>query len=71
MMGSEEGGMEIEKVAAEMPDKIIKEYIDPAIGLADFQASRMPTCWLPWPAYKKAMVMAMPVLVKPFLLMTS
>lgn len=41
MMGSEEGGMEIEKVAAEMPDKIIKEYIDPAIGLASFQANRM------------------------------
>ena len=33
MMGSEEGGMEIEKVAAEMPDKIFKEYIDPAVGL--------------------------------------
>lgn len=41
MMGSKEGGMEIEKVAAEMPDKIIKEYIDPAIGLATFQANRM------------------------------
>ncbi len=41
MMGSEEGGMEIEKVAAEMPDKIFKEYIDPAIGLAPFQATRM------------------------------
>lgn len=41
MMGSEEGGMEIEKVAEEMPDKIIKEYIDPAIGLAPFQANRM------------------------------
>ncbi len=41
MMGSEEGGVEIEKVAAEHPDKIIKEYIDPAIGLAPFQATRM------------------------------
>ena len=41
MMGSEEGGMEIEKVAAEMPDKIFKEYIDPAVGLASFQATRM------------------------------
>ena len=41
MMGSEEGGMDIEKVAETMPDKIIKEYIDPAIGLAPFQASRM------------------------------
>ena len=41
MMGSEEGGVEIEKVAAEMPEKIFKEYIDPAIGLAPFQATRM------------------------------
>lgn len=41
MMGSEEGGMEIEKVAAEMPDKILKEYIDPAVGLLPFQANRM------------------------------
>ena len=40
MMGSEEGGVEIEKVAAETP-KIIKEYIDPVIGLAGFQAMRM------------------------------
>lgn len=41
LMGSEEGGMEIEEVAAKSPEKIIKEYIDPAIGLAPFQASRM------------------------------
>ncbi|MGN8831506.1 ADP-forming succinate--CoA ligase subunit beta [Selenomonas montiformis] len=54
MMGSEEGGMEIEKVAAEMPDKIIKEYIDPAIGLAPFQASRMAYAMhFPQPAIRK------------------
>ena len=41
MMGSEEGGVEIEKVAAESPEKIFKEYIDPAVGLAPFQATRM------------------------------
>lgn len=41
MIGSEEGGMEIEKVAAETPEKIIKEYIDPAFGLQPFQATRM------------------------------
>ena len=41
MMGSEEGGVEIEKVAAESPEKIVKEYIDPAVGLAPFQATRM------------------------------
>ena len=41
MMGSEEGGVEIEKVAAESPEKIFKEFIDPAVGLAPFQATRM------------------------------
>lgn len=41
MMASTEGGMEIEKVAAETPEKIFKEYIDPAIGLAAFQTNRM------------------------------
>ena len=41
MMCSESGGMSIEDVAAENPDAILKEYIDPAIGLADFQAVRM------------------------------
>lgn len=41
MMGSEEGGVEIEKVAAESPEKIFREYIDPAVGLMPFQASRI------------------------------
>ncbi len=33
--------MEIEKVAAETPDQIFKEYIDPAAGLAAFQARKL------------------------------
>ena len=37
MMVSTEGGVEIEKVAAETPDKIVKEWIDPALGLQPFQ----------------------------------
>ncbi|HLS67487.1 MAG TPA: ADP-forming succinate--CoA ligase subunit beta [Pseudogracilibacillus sp.] len=41
LMGSEEGGMEIEEVAAETPEKIFKEVIDPAVGLTAFQARRM------------------------------
>jgi len=41
MMVSTEGGMEIEKVAAETPEKIIKETIDPAIGLQAYQARRL------------------------------
>ncbi len=41
VMASTEGGMEIEKVAAESPDKILREDVEPAIGLADFQANRL------------------------------
>ncbi len=41
IMASTEGGMEIEKVAAETPDKIIKEFIDPALGLRPFQATKI------------------------------
>src|SRR5699024_12795460 len=41
LMGSEEGGMEIEEVAAATPEKIFKEEIDPSIGLTGFQARRM------------------------------
>ena len=41
MMGSEEGGMDIEQVAAQSPEKIFKEFIDPLIGLSPFQARRM------------------------------
>lgn len=36
-MVSTEGGMEIEKVAAEAPEKIVKEWIDPSVGLQIFQ----------------------------------
>ncbi len=41
VMASTEGGTEIEVVAAETPEKIIKEEIDPAFGLLDFQARRI------------------------------
>jgi succinyl-CoA synthetase beta subunit len=38
---SSEGGVEIEEVAAKRPDKILKETIDPVIGLAPFQCRRL------------------------------
>ncbi|RIW36394.1 ADP-forming succinate--CoA ligase subunit beta [Bacillus salacetis] len=41
LMASEEGGTEIEEVAAETPEKIFKEYIDPVVGLTGFQARRI------------------------------
>ncbi|MCL1695480.1 MULTISPECIES: ADP-forming succinate--CoA ligase subunit beta [unclassified Lysinibacillus] len=41
MMGSEEGGMDIEEVAESNPEKIFKEVVDPVVGLTGFQARRM------------------------------
>ena len=41
MMASTEGGMEIETVAAKTPEKILKEWIDPAVGLMPFQARKL------------------------------
>ncbi len=41
LMGSEEGGMDIEEVAANTPEKIFYEEIDPVVGLTGFQARRM------------------------------
>ena len=40
-MASTEGGVEIEKVAAETPEKILKEWIDPAAGLMPYQARKI------------------------------
>lgn len=41
MVGSEEGGMDIEELAETKPDVIKKIYIEPAVGLQDFQAREM------------------------------
>ncbi|MDD5227680.1 MAG: malate--CoA ligase subunit beta [Methylococcales bacterium] len=41
MVGSKEGGMEIEELAETNPDAITKIYIEPAVGLQDFQAREM------------------------------
>ena len=41
LMGSEEGGVDIEEVAATRPEKILKQTIDPAIGLPPFQARKL------------------------------
>lgn len=41
LMVSTEGGMEIEKVAAESPEKIIKETVEPELGLQQYQARKL------------------------------
>jgi succinyl-CoA synthetase beta subunit len=40
-MASAAGGMEIEEVAAKTPEKILKETIDPGLGLTPFQARKL------------------------------
>jgi succinyl-CoA synthetase beta subunit len=41
MMVSSEGGVEIEKVAEETPDKIFREHFHPAVGLQSFQVRKL------------------------------
>jgi succinyl-CoA synthetase beta subunit len=41
LMVSPDGGVEIEKVAEKTPERIFKEYIDPGIGLAGYQARKL------------------------------
>jgi len=45
VMASAAGGMDIEEVAAKTPEKILKEYIDPGVGLQPFQARKI-AFWL-------------------------
>tara|TARA_B100000959_G_scaffold39190_1_gene38263 strand:- start:954 stop:1751 length:798 start_codon:yes stop_codon:yes gene_type:complete len=40
-MVSSEGGVEIEEVAKEMPEKIIKTWIDPLVGMKSFHAQKL------------------------------
>ncbi|MCH8305973.1 MAG: ADP-forming succinate--CoA ligase subunit beta [Candidatus Marinimicrobia bacterium] len=41
LMASKEGGVEIEKVAAENPDAIMKEHIEPSVGVQPFQLRKL------------------------------
>jgi succinyl-CoA synthetase beta subunit len=41
IMASQDGGMEIETVAAKTPERIHKEYVNPATGLIPFQARKL------------------------------
>ena len=41
VMASTEGGVEIEKVAAETPEKILKEYLAPGLGMQAYQARNL------------------------------
>ena len=56
IMASTEGGVEIEKVAEQTPEKILKIWIDPALGLRPYQARRLAFgLGLEGEAFKKAL----------------
>ena len=60
LMVSKEGGVEIEKVAEETPDKIHKVFINPAVGLQPFEAQRLAfALGLSGDSVKKAVKMMM------------
>tara|TARA_B100000809_G_scaffold263787_1_gene317865 strand:+ start:180 stop:1358 length:1179 start_codon:yes stop_codon:yes gene_type:complete len=59
-MVSSEGGVEIEKVAAETPEKIAKVWIDPLLGMKSFQARKLAyALGLTGDAFKAAMKILM------------
>jgi succinyl-CoA synthetase beta subunit len=58
MICSSEGGVEIEEVALKHPEKILREVIDPAIGLQPFQCRRLAFA-LGVPAWALAGLVAM------------
>lgn len=63
LMASKEGGVEIEKVAAENPDAILKERIDPAVGVQTFQLRKLAFgLGLKGNAFKEAMTLFSKVL---------
>jgi succinyl-CoA synthetase beta subunit len=41
LIASKEGGMEIEELARRSPEKIIKEWVDPGVGLKPFQMGKI------------------------------
>ena len=52
LIGSEEGGVNIEEVAAQTPEKIIRTQIDPAFGLTEFQARQFAYKLITDPTYR-------------------
>ncbi|MCB9832456.1 MAG: ADP-forming succinate--CoA ligase subunit beta [Planctomycetes bacterium] len=67
MMASSEGGMDIEEVAAKTPEKILKEAIDPEVGLRSYQALRLAKgIGIPAPLHRKA-IKFLQALAKAFL----
>ena len=63
LIGSEEGGVNIEEVAAETPEKIIRAQVHPAFGLTEFQAREFAYKLITDPAYRSIIPKAVELII--------
>lgn len=63
LIGSEEGGVNIEEVAAETPEKIIRTQVHPAFGLTEFQAREFAYKLITDPAYRSIIPKAVELII--------
>lgn len=63
LIGSEEGGVNIEEVAAETPEKIIRAQVHPAFGLTEFQAREFAYKLITTPDYRSIIPKAVELII--------
>ena len=63
LIGSEEGGVNIEEVAAQTPEKIIRAQVHPAFGLTEFQAREFAYKLITDPAYRSIIPKAVALII--------
>ena len=63
LIGSEEGGVNIEEVAAQTPEKIIRSQVHPAFGLTEFQAREFAYKLITDPAYRSIIPKAVELII--------
>ncbi len=71
LIGSAEGGVDIEAVAAETPEKIIRMQIDPAFGLTPFQARKFAYELITGEAYREVILKAAELILSLYSAFTS
>ncbi len=63
LIGSEEGGVNIEEVAAQTPEKIIRSQVHPAFGLTEFQAREFAYKLITDPVYRSIIPKAVELII--------
>lgn len=66
IMVSAAGGVDIEEVAARTPEKIVKAWVDPLLGLCDYQARDLAAALFPEPTARRAAAAVLKALYRVF-----